>query len=74
MGNGGGGWNKGVSSMIPFQEARVVARKLKLRSEKEWREWTKSGLRSPGMPFKRMTRNKMVGVTLLVIDIFSLVQ
>ena len=39
-----------MSSMISFEEARVVARKLKLRSETEWREWSKSGLRFPGMP------------------------
>ena len=39
-----------MSSMISFEEARVVARKLKLRSETEWREWRKSGLRPPGMP------------------------
>ena len=39
-----------MSSMISFEEARVIARKLKLRSLKEWEEWRKSGLRPPGMP------------------------
>ena len=39
-----------MSSMLPFEEAKVVVRKLKLGSQTEWREWSKSGLRPPGMP------------------------
>ena len=46
LGNGGTPPN----SMLPFKEARVAARKLKLGSWKEWSEWSKSGLRPPGMP------------------------
>ena len=46
LGNGGTSPN----NMLPFDVARVIVRKLKLRSHKEWQEWSKSGLRPPGMP------------------------
>ena len=46
LGNGGTSHN----NMLPFDVARVIARKLKLRTVKEWHEWSKSGLRPPGMP------------------------
>jgi len=39
-----------MSSMISFEEARVIARKLKLRSQKEWWEWSKSGQRPSNVP------------------------
>ena len=37
-------------SMRPFKAARVFARKLKLGSVKEWKEWCKSGMRPPNIP------------------------
>ena len=37
-------------SMHPFTAARAFVRKLKLRSEKEWQEWSKSGMRPPSIP------------------------
>ena len=40
----------GNTSMRPFKAARAFARKLKLESEKEWREWCKSGMRPPNIP------------------------
>ena len=46
LGTGG----KSPNNMLPFDVARVIARKLKLRTQKEWQEWSKSGLRPPGMP------------------------
>ena len=42
---GGGGWNKGTSRMLPFAVARAIVQKLKLKGDKEWREWSKSGQR-----------------------------
>eukprot|EP00947_MAST-08B_sp_MAST-8B-sp1_P004974 g4974.t1 len=35
---------------LPFERARAVVRKLKLTSEKEWREWSKSGQRPSNVP------------------------
>jgi hypothetical protein len=37
-------------SMLPFAVGRAYARKLKLRSWKEWREWSKSGQRPSNIP------------------------
>jgi hypothetical protein len=36
--------------MLPFTEGRAYARKLKLRNQKEWREWSKSGQRPSNIP------------------------
>jgi hypothetical protein len=36
--------------MLPFTVGRAYARKLKLRSVKEWREWNKSGQRPSNIP------------------------
>ena len=47
---GGGGWIKGTSRMLPFAEARAIVRKLKLKSEKEWQAWSKSGQRPSNIP------------------------
>jgi hypothetical protein len=37
-------------SMLPFAVGRAYARKLELRSQKEWREWSKSGQRPSNIP------------------------
>jgi hypothetical protein len=37
-------------SMLPFAVGRAYVRKLKLRSAKEWREWSKSGQRPSNIP------------------------
>ena len=47
---GGGGWNKGTSRMLPFAVARAIVQKLKLKGDKEWREWSKSGQRPSNIP------------------------
>jgi hypothetical protein len=39
-----------AKDMLPFAVGRAYARKLKLRSEKEWREWSKSGRRPSDIP------------------------
>jgi hypothetical protein len=52
LGNGGTSPNKEV---LPFVVGRAYARKLELRSVKEWKEWSKSGQRPsniPGNPHK----------------------
>jgi hypothetical protein len=36
--------------MLPFMEARPVVRKLKLKSQKEWWAWSKSGKRPSNIP------------------------
>ena len=36
--------------MLPFVAARVIVRKLKLKGQKEWREWSKSGQRPRNIP------------------------
>ena len=36
--------------MRPFKAARAFVRKLKLESQKEWKEWCKSGMRPPNIP------------------------
>ena len=36
--------------MRPFKAARAFVRKLKLKSQKEWTEWCKSGMRPPNIP------------------------
>jgi hypothetical protein len=36
--------------MLPFAVGRAYARKLKLRSQKEWKEWRKSGQRPSDIP------------------------
>ena len=35
---------------LPFEKAREVARGLKLTSERQWREWSKSGKRPSDIP------------------------
>ena len=35
---------------LPFKEALLYTRSLKLTGEKEWRVWSKSGARPPSMP------------------------
>jgi hypothetical protein len=37
-------------SMLPFVVGRAYARKLKLRSQKEWKAWSKSGQRPSNIP------------------------
>jgi hypothetical protein len=37
-------------SMLPFAAGRMYVRKLKLRSQKEWNEWRKSGQRPSDIP------------------------
>jgi hypothetical protein len=37
-------------SMLPFAVGRAYARKLKLKTQKEWREWNKSGQRPFNIP------------------------
>jgi hypothetical protein len=36
--------------MLPFAVGRAYARKLKLRSQREWKEWSKSGQRPSNIP------------------------
>ena len=38
-GRHGGGEEMSTSRMLPFAVARAIVRKLKLKSQKEWREW-----------------------------------
>ena len=40
----------GSTNMRPFKAARAFVRKLKLKSQKEWREWSKSGMRPTNIP------------------------
>ena len=43
------------SSFLPFERARAFAHTLKLRSKREWMEWSKSGQRPmniPGTPYQ----------------------
>ena len=47
---GNGGQDKGTSRMLPFAAARMIVRKLKLRSNKEWFVWSKSGKRPSNIP------------------------
>jgi hypothetical protein len=46
LGNGGKAHNR----MLPFAAGRAYVRKLKLRSDREWREWNKSGQRPSNIP------------------------
>jgi hypothetical protein len=46
LGNGGTSHN----SMLPFAAGRAYVRKLKLRNNKEWKEWSKSGQRPSNIP------------------------
>jgi hypothetical protein len=39
-----------AKDMLPFAVGRAYARKLKLRSKKEWEEWSKSGQRPSNIP------------------------
>jgi hypothetical protein len=39
-----------TSDMLPFMAGRAYVRKLKLRSAKEWKEWSKSGQRPSNIP------------------------
>jgi hypothetical protein len=39
-----------AKDMLPFAVARAYAQKLKLRSDREWKEWSKSGQRPPNIP------------------------
>ena len=37
-------------AFLPFKRARAIVRKLKLGSQKEWKEWSKSGERPNNIP------------------------
>ena len=39
-----------ASDMLPFAAARAIVRKLKLKSQKEWKAWSKSGQRPSNIP------------------------
>ena len=39
-----------ASDMLPFAAARAIVRKLNMKSEKEWRAWSKSGQRPSNIP------------------------
>ena len=47
---GTGNTQNGTGPLLPFGEALVVARSLRLASEKEWRLWCKSGARPSNVP------------------------
>ena len=49
-GRGGSGWNKGISRMLPFVEARAMVRKFKLGSQDEWEEWRRGSQRPKDIP------------------------
>jgi hypothetical protein len=50
LGNGGTSNQARHVNMLPFAAARAYVRKLKLRSAKEWKEWSKSGQRPTDIP------------------------
>ena len=41
---------KGISRMLPFAVARAIVRNLKLKGQKEWAAWSKSGQRPSNIP------------------------
>eukprot|EP00947_MAST-08B_sp_MAST-8B-sp1_P004376 g4376.t1 len=45
-----GDQNRGKSQMLPFTSARAIVRRLRLTSQKEWKEWSKSGQRPGNVP------------------------
>ena len=47
---GNGGQKKGTSRMLSFAVARAIVRKLKLKINKEWEAWSKSGQRPSNIP------------------------
>lgn len=49
---GSNNFNTRTAQFLPFSEARQFAHSLKLKTEKEWFEWTKGILRIPGFPEK----------------------
>jgi hypothetical protein len=50
LGNGGTSNQARHVNMLPFAVGRAYVRKLKLRSQKEWKEWSKSGQRPSNIP------------------------
>ena len=50
LGSGSGGKATNKVAPLPFAAARAYARKLKLKSQKEWREWGTSGQRPSNIP------------------------
>ena len=54
---------KVVGSFRTFEDARVYVRTLGLKSEKEWREWRKSGARPHDIPSAPETMYKSSGWT-----------
>eukprot|EP00947_MAST-08B_sp_MAST-8B-sp1_P001282 g1282.t1 len=53
MATAGGGHRRGASSrsrVLPFEYARAWVRLRKLKSAKEWKEWSKSGQRPSNIP------------------------
>jgi hypothetical protein len=48
LGNGNGGTAR--NSMLPFAVGRAYARKLELKGERGWKEWSKSGQRPSDIP------------------------
>ena len=55
---GGGGRPKG--SYLSFSVARAIVWKLKLKSWKEWKVWSKSGQRPSNIPGSPHTDRKSV--------------
>ena len=46
----GGSTVRAKFKFLPFKDALMLARSLKLKSWSEWRQWSKSGVRKPNMP------------------------
>eukprot|EP00947_MAST-08B_sp_MAST-8B-sp1_P003452 g3452.t1 len=42
--------SRGKSQMLPYSRASEIVRQLKLKSQKEWTEWSKSGQRPSNVP------------------------
>ena len=39
-----------LGPLLPFAAARAIVRKLKLKGQKEWKEWSKAGYRPSNIP------------------------
>ena len=52
LGTGNQQGNQHAKAFLPFNEALVVARSLRLTTSNEWRAWSKSGARPTNVPSK----------------------
>ena len=66
------GYKGRYDNMLAFKPARAIVRKLKLKSTKEWKAWSKSGKRPSNIPGTRGQHRWCFARALILLNFFGL--